>query len=207
MIITYHGIGSVKVSFGDTTVGINPVSKDSKEKATRFGADVGLVSLNHPDMNGLDGLSHGDRNPFEITGPGEYEVHGVFIKGYQSVSHYGGEERVNTIYMVTLEGMNLCFLGALGSTELDPKVLEALDDIDILFVPIGNNGVLDPSGAYTFAVKLGANMIIPTHYDKDTLKQFLKEGGNEKANAEDKLTVKKKDVDLAESAIKVLNQA
>ncbi len=57
MIITNLGIESFKVQFGDTTIAFNPISKESKFKSTRFFADIALVSLNHPDMNGSENLS------------------------------------------------------------------------------------------------------------------------------------------------------
>ena len=46
MVITYHGGESFKVTFGDTTVAINPISKESKLSGARFGADIAIVSLN-----------------------------------------------------------------------------------------------------------------------------------------------------------------
>src|SRR3984885_5824382 len=98
MIITYLGGEFIKVQFGDTVLAFNPISKDSKLKTSKFGADIVLSSLNHPDMNGVDQISFGDKKPFVISGPGEYEVKGVFIKGLPSESNYDGEKRINTIY-------------------------------------------------------------------------------------------------------------
>ena len=115
MVITYHGGESFKVTFGDTTVAINPISKESKLSGARFGADIAIVSLNDKDFNGVEQVTHGDRKPFLISGPGEYEIKKVFIKGFQSVSEYGGSERINTVYSIMLEGMNLVVLGALSS--------------------------------------------------------------------------------------------
>jgi len=46
MIITYHGGEFFKIISGDTTIAINPVSKDSKIKTTHFGADIAIISLN-----------------------------------------------------------------------------------------------------------------------------------------------------------------
>src|SRR5581483_19983 len=87
MVITYLGGAFVKVQFGDITLAVNPVSKDSKKfKPSRFGSDIALVSLNHPDMAGLDQVSFGEKQAFSITGPGEYEIKDVFIKGFKSDS-------------------------------------------------------------------------------------------------------------------------
>jgi hypothetical protein len=209
MIITYLGGEFVKIQFGDTTLAFNPISKDSKLKSSRFGADIVLTSINHPDTNGIEQVTFGDRKPFLISGPGEYEIKGVFIKGFQSKSGYDNEERINTIYSVTLEGMNICYLGALNSVELPKEADEAIDDVDVLFVPIGGNGVLDPVKAYKLAVATSPKIIIPIHYGeicgKDSLKAFLKEAGENPAPVS-KLTLKKKDIENKEAEVVVLEQ-
>lgn len=210
MIISYQGVESLKIQFGDTTVAYNPISKDSKFKGAKFGADIALVSVNDADMNGTENASRGEKEPFAVTGPGEYEIGGVFIQGFPSVSKYGGEERINTIYLMSLENMNLCFLGALASADsISTETKEALDDIDILFVPIGGDGVLNSSEAYNTAVKLEAKIIIPIHYGEElntgALKTFLKEGGEEGVKPVDKLTIKKKDLEGKEGDIIVLS--
>jgi hypothetical protein len=209
MVITYHGLEFFKVQFGSTVVAFNPPAAESMHKSARFGADVVLTSLNQPDFTGGSLLSAGGKEPFIINGPGEYEVSDVFIRGFPSISNYGGTEQINTIYLVTLEEMSICFLGALGSRELEPKTAEALDDIDILFVPIGGEGVLDPSDAYKFAVKLEPAIIIPMHYEdgNGALKSFLKEEGSEAVKPVDKLTIKRKDISHDNSIIQVLSKS
>ena len=209
MIITYHGIEFFKVQFGDTIVAFNPVSKDSKFKAVKFGSDIALVSLNHKDMNGADNLSFGERQPFVISGPGEYEIKDIFIRGIKSSSNYGEKDKINTIYSVIMENINMCFLGALADKDLPDATKEALGDIDILFVPIGSDGVLSPAESYKLAVKLEPRIIIPMHYgevgDKNALKTFLKEAGEDDVKPIDKLTLKKKDLEGKEAEVTVLN--
>jgi L-ascorbate metabolism protein UlaG (beta-lactamase superfamily) len=210
MIITYFGAEFFKVQFGDTTLAFNPISKDSKLKPSRFGADIVLSTTYHEDFNGVDQVSHGDKTPFVISGPGEYEVKEVFIKGLPSESKYGGKDLINTIYTVSLENMNICFLGAINTPELKNETIEALDEIDILFVPIGGEGVLDPVKAYKLAVSLEPKIIIPMHYGdigaKEALKVFLKEAG-ESPKAEAKLTLKKKDLEGKEADIMLLDSS
>ena len=195
MIISYQGAQSFKVQFGDTVLAFDPVSKKSKFKANNFGADIALISLNHSDMNGVDQVNRGDKQAFIINSPGEYEIQGVFIKGLLSTSNYGGAEHVNTIYTVNFENMNLCFLGALGSVDMPKEAKEGIDGVDILFVPIGGNGVLSPAEAYKFAVSLEPSIIIPMNFDNNSLKAFLKEGGAEGLKSIEKLTIKKKDLE------------
>ncbi len=207
MIITYHGAGMLKVSFGDTVLAVNPVAKESKQKAVRFGADIALISLEDPDHNGADQVAHGEREPFVARGPGEYEVKDVLIKGYPTVSNYGGVERINTVYLVKLEGMLLLFLGALGTKELPSNLKEELDAIDVLFVPIGGQGVLEADTAHELAVSIEPRIVIPTHWAgvgiKDALKQFLEEEAKA-VQPIDKLTLKRKDLDDKQGDVVIL---
>jgi L-ascorbate metabolism protein UlaG (beta-lactamase superfamily) len=209
MIINYLGGEFVKVQFGDTILAFNPVSKDSKLKTSKFGADIVLVSLNHEDFNGVDQVTFGEKKPFVVSGPGEYEVKGVFIKGIASESNYDGEKRINTLYSITLEGMNICFLGAINTEQLPKEADEGVDGVDILFVPVGGDGVLGAAAAYKLAVSIGPKIIIPIHYgeigSKDALKAFLKEAG-ESPKPESKLTLKKKDLEGKEADVVVLEQ-
>ncbi len=211
MIITYQGVEFFKVQFGDTTIAFNPISKDSKFKPTRFFADIALVSINNPDMNGTENLSYSGKDPFVISGPGEYEIKDVFIKGFASKSNYGGKERINTIYSVTLENMNICFLGALSDINLSKEVKEELGDVDILFVPIGDEGVLDAAKAEKLSVEIEPKIIIPMHFGdvgvKDALKKYLKEAGEESIKPIDKLTLKKKDLEGKMGDVVVLSVA
>jgi L-ascorbate metabolism protein UlaG (beta-lactamase superfamily) len=203
MVITYLGGECFKVTQGDLTIAINPPSKDSSLKAPKFGSDIVLTTLDHEDFNGIEQVGFGERAPFVITGPGEYEVKGVAVRGFASESTYGGEKSINTIYSILLEGMNLAFLGALGTDQLSKEAIEGLDDIDILFVPIGGEGMLDYSQAYALAVQLEPKVVVPMHYTEEQLKRFLKEAG-EDVKPIDKLTVKRKDLEGKEDEIVVL---
>ncbi len=208
MVITSYGGEFFKVAFGETTLAFNPIAKKSKWKTAKFGADIALVTLNHPDMNGVEQVAHGDREPFVVTGPGEYEVRGIFIKGFEVLTSYQDTEVMNTIYTVELEGMHIVFLGALGERKISPEIKGSLPDIDILFVPIGGGDVLSASEAHELSVELETRIVIPMHYgdgveDKDALKTFLKsEAGNGKPV--DKLTLKKRDLDGKDREIVVL---
>ncbi len=175
---------------------VNPQAKIS--------ADITLFT----SMN-TETASHAisEKSGFVIDGPGEYEVKDVFIKGFLSEAKHSstGLKLVNTIYMITFEGMKLCFLGALSNPELHTDLREMLEDVDILFVPIGGDSVLDPAVAYKLAVSIAPSVIIPMYYSKQTLEHFLKEGG-QKIEAIDKLVVKKKDLEGKEGEIILLKE-
>ncbi len=178
MIITYQGGDSFKVSQGELSVVVNPKSKVS--------ADVTLFNLGKEDTS--------EKSGFIISGPGEYEVKGISVKGFQSKGEQG---RINTIYMVGFEGVNLCFLGSLDTDELPSDTLENLEDIDILFAPVSRQKL---------AVSLEPALIIPARYTPDTLKKFFKESGEDNVKSEDKLVIKKKDLEGKEGEIMVLKE-
>lgn len=204
MIITYHTGACVKVAAGDTTLVFGPVSKSSKNfKPTNFGADVAFVPLQHPDMNGIEEAGRGDKQPFYVFGPGEYEIKEVTVAGFETKSGYDKQERLNTVYAVDFDGLHVLYLGALSETTLPADLLE-MDSPDVLIVPIGGDGTLDASEAQKLAVKLEAKIVIPILADEKSLKVFLKEAGADGTKPVDKLTIKKKDVADKENEVVVL---
>ena len=201
MVITHHGGQCFKVTFGDLTLVFDPIAKGATLPSVRFGADIALISRDHPDMNGIEEVTFGEKTPFPITGPGEYERQGVVAQGFLSESGYGlekGKEKaLNTIYSVRLEDMTLVHLGALQNAELPREAREGIDEIDVLFIPIGGTGVLSAAAAHELAVSLEPKIIIPMHWSgigkPAALEAYLKEAGNGSEKVE-KLTLKKKDL-------------
>ena len=157
MVITYLGNDIFKVQFGETSLAFNPSSLK---------------------------VSQVNKTPFIITGPGEYEVGGVFIKGFTG----------NT-YTVNLENMNICFLGS--------ENIEEIDEVDILFVSLAS---IDSSKAYKMAVSIEPKIVIPMQYTEASLKSFLKEAGSH-TNPESKLTLKKKDLEGKKVEVMVLESS
>ena len=211
MVITHHGGQCFKVTFGDLTLVFDPISKGGTLPAVRFGSNIALISRNHPDMNGAKEVAFGDKEPFVISGPGEYEKEGVTVQGFLTKSEYGlpkGQgQAMNTVYAVKLEGMTLVHLGAISEGTLPLEAREAIDEVDILFVPVGGDGVLDAAEASKLATFLEPKVVIPMHWsgmgsDK-ALDTFIKEEGGQ-AEKVDKLTIKKKDVADKDGAIIVV---
>lgn len=204
MILTYHSGACIKATAGDTTIVFGPVSKQSKAfKPVNFGADIAFVSLNHPDMNGAHEAARGEKEPFVITGPGEYEVSDITAAGFPTSSLWGGRELINTVYSVHFDGLAVMYLGACGNTQLPKEILE-MDSPDILIIPVGDNGAYTPADAHKIAVKLEAKIVIPILFDEKSLKQFLKESGAEDVKPVEKLTLKPRDVAGKETETVVL---
>lgn len=213
MIITYFGKQFFKIQHGDLVLAFNPISKESDSakknnlKIPKFGADITLVTINHPDYNGVENTMNSGKEPFIISGPGDYEIDGFFIKGLMSEVELQGKKYINTIYMITIDSINVCFFGALGPNELSRATREEIESADVVFVPIGNNGLKDAVGAHKFALSLEPKIIIPMDYgpemEMDSLNTFLKASG-EGTETVEKLTLKRKDLEKREADTIVL---
>lgn len=205
MIITYFGKGFFKMSQGETVIALNPPSKDASwdGKIPRFGSHIALSTTNHPDYNGIETVTYGAEEPVAITGPGDYEVKDIFIKGLMTRTTLGGKEYMQTPYSITMDNISIAFLGPLTKPLLAEE-RDGLESPDILFVPV-HGDLLSPSAAYKLAVSLEPGIIIPTDYDEKSLKAFLKEAGSEKVDPIDKLVLKKKDLENKEAEVMVLS--
>lgn len=198
MILTYHGGNFIKLQSGDTVIAVNPISKNSKLKTSKFGADVALVSLAHEDFNGVEEVTFGSKEPFVARGPGEYEVKEIFIKGFLTK---GAGEKVNTVYFINFDGMHIADLGGIATEDLGDAI-ESFNDLDILIIPIGKD-TLSPAHAYKLAMTLESKIIIPLGDEAD-IKAFVKESASTPETTE-KLTIKKKDLDGKQNSIVILS--
>ncbi len=210
MVITYFGKQYCKLTLGDLTIAINPPAKSSKAmaKAPRFGADIALITTNHEDYNGSETVALGDKQPFVIDGPGNYEVHGCFINGAKSSVTIDGKEYINTVYGFELDGIKIAVLGAIADVAtLSTEAKEIAGASDMLFIPVGGGDVLDSAKAYKAATTFSPNVIIPLDADSASLAKFLKEGGQDpsaqagKNEMLDKATLKRRDLDGKENYI------
>lgn len=208
MVITYYGHAYFKLTLGDLTVAINPPAKDSKSfpKPPRFGADIALVTTHTPEYMGTDTVALGDKEPFVIDGPGNYEARGLFFTGAESRVTIEGKQYINTVYAFELDNIKIGLMGIIADeTTLSKEAKELLAGADMIFVPVGGTHTMDAATAYKIATSYDANVIVPYDYTADSLKRFLKEGGQEKNESVDKATLKRRDLDGKEGHILVLD--
>ncbi len=211
MIITYYGKQFFKIQQGETVYALNPISKESTldVKPAKFGSGVALCSVRHPDYDGFENVEYNGKEPFKIYGPGSYEVQGNTIVGLSSTANIDGENFVNTIYFFDLEGISFCLLGNLAGIDIDQKTKEHIESVDVIFVPIGNAGTLDPVQATKIVKIFSPKVIIPMDYgsDRDTgsLESFLKESSSS-IEPEAKFVFSKKDLETLTGHVVVLEQ-
>jgi L-ascorbate metabolism protein UlaG (beta-lactamase superfamily) len=212
MDITYLGHSSFKIKGKNATLITDPYKTD-KELGMRFpktSADIVTVSHSHPDHNSIEEVSEIKR---VIEGPGEYEIMGVSIIGYQTFhDDKKGEERgKNTIFVFEMDGMRIAHLGDLGHI-LPSNLVEEIGTIDILMIPVGGFYTIDTDQAIEIFRTIDPSIIIPMHYKVPGLSQdlasklateedFIKKSGLS-VEKMDRLTVKK--IDIPEEGQKLI---
>lgn len=194
MKISYHGHSVVKVKTGDQTILIDPFITGNEAcdlDPNTVEADVILLTHGHNDHVGdtvdiakrtgalvvaLNELavylgSKGlNTHPMNIGGAYDFDFGRVkFTHAFHGSSYE--EEDGTFIYtgmpggiLLTIDGKTIYHVGdtALFS---DLKMIGELNDIDIAFVPIGDNFTMGPEDALIAADWINAKTVVPVHYN------------------------------------------
>ena len=100
-------------------------------------ASMVTVSNAHPHHSNADAVQG---KPFVVSGPGEYEVGGVFVLGL-STAPANEADGPNTVYLMEMDGVAICHLGDLSRPLLSSQV-EQLRDVQVLMIPAGGRCTL-----------------------------------------------------------------
>ena len=194
MKISYHGHSVVKVKTGDRTILIDPFMTGNEAcdlDPNTVEADVILLTHGHNDHVGdtvdiakrtgalvvaLNELavylgSKGLKtHPMNIGGAYDFDFGRVkFTHAFHGSSYE--EEDGTFIYtgmpggiLLTIDGKTIYHVGdtALFS---DLKMIGELNDIDIAFIPIGDNFTMGPEDALIAADWINAKTVVPVHYN------------------------------------------
>lgn len=189
MTITWFGQACFRIEAKEGSILIDPFAKEIGLKPPKIKDDLVLVTHEHMDHNAV-----GEANPeaFIIRNPGEYENHGIAIRGIQTYhdNKEGVERGPNTVYTIKTEEMVLCHLGDLGHTLTDQQV-EDIGDVDILMIPVGGVYTIDAKTAVEVINQIEPKIVIPMHYKLPGLGVGLE--GSEKFVKELGLTPEKTD--------------
>lgn len=192
--VSYHGHSVVKVETGEHTILIDPFINgnglcDLKEDEVK--ADYILLTHGHNDHVG-DTVEIAKRNDALVIAPNELadyigskgvKVHNMHIGGSRvfefgkvkfTQAFHGSsfvEEDGSIIYtgmpsgiLLTVEGKTIYHL---GDTALftDLKMYGEMNDIDLAFIPIGDNFTMGPEDASVAAEWVNSKIVVPIHYN------------------------------------------
>ncbi len=201
MEITWYGLSCFRLTErGLATVVTDPYDhRVTGFDPLKLRADIVSVSHNASGHNFTSAVKGYSRL---ITGPGEYEIGGVFITGIQTNGHSKKDEvePKNTLYVFDYDGVTVAHLGDLRRVPTQTEV-EALGTVHIALVPVGGGGGLNAAKAAEVISLLEPGFVIPKHFGTRgcaiklaPLNKFLKEMGLDAVEEQPSLKVTKSSV-------------
>jgi L-ascorbate metabolism protein UlaG (beta-lactamase superfamily) len=184
MEITWYGHSCFRLTErGLASVVTDPYDhKVAGYEPLKLKADIVTVSHDAPAhnfVNGVKGREH------VLTGPGEYEIGGVFITGVQTNGHTkrNPDELRNTLYVFDFDGVTVAHLGDMSRVPSQTEV-ETLGNVHVALVPVGGGSGLTAAKAVEVISLLEPGIVIPMHYGTSAgsiklapITKFLKEMG------------------------------
>ncbi len=183
MEITWYGHSCFRLTErGLAAVVTDPFDhRETGYEPLKLRGDVVTVSHDSPAHNYSEGVKGAEHI---LTGPGEFEIGGVFITGIQTNHRNGKEDSPrNTLFVFEYNGVNVAHLGDLNHVPNQTEV-EALGTVHVALVPVGDGTSLNAAKAAEVISLIEPNIVIPMHYATpacamklDPLSKFLKEMG------------------------------
>lgn len=179
MELTWYGLSCFRISERKfATVVTDPYDRSTGLPELKLKAEIVTVSheaSGHNHSGSVTGKQH------VIDGPGEYEIGGVFITGIATFAE--DTDLRNVLYVFDFDGLTVAHLGDMQQVPTQ-KQIEALEEVNVLLVPVGGGTSLNAAQAAEIVSMLEPNIVVPMHYDQPGLKiklddvdRFLKEMG------------------------------
>lgn len=179
MELTWYGLSCFRMSERkQATIVTDPYNGELGLPPLKLRADIVTVSHDakgHNYVKAIQGWQH------DLTGPGEYEIGGVFVTGIATTDDPKATR--NVIYLFDYDGLTIAHLGDMQKVPSQTQI-EALELVNILLVPVGGGNSLNAAQASELVSMLEPNIVIPMHYHIPKLKlklegvdRFLKEMG------------------------------
>ena len=177
MLIKWFGQSCIQIKAQDKILVIDPFSNKIGLKMPTLRSDIVLITHYHSDHNNLSAIkSREGKKDFKIfNGAGEFEAEGILIKGIPAWhnSQFGKKSGRVYIYLISTEGISLAHLGDLGQKKLLDEQISSLNNVDILFVPVGGGTTIGPEEAFEITNQIDPKIVIPIHYKVKGLKLNL----------------------------------
>ncbi len=212
MEITWYGLSCFRLTERSmATVVTDPYDhRVAGYEALKLRGDIVTISHDAPGHNfesAVKGKNH------TITGPGEFEIGGVFITGVQTNGiKRPADELLNTLYVFDYDGVTVAHLGDLRRVPSQAEV-EALGNVHVALVPVGGGGGLSPAKAVEVISLIEPGIVIPMHFHTPgaqlklaPVSKFLKEMGLGNIEAQPSLKIQRSSIP-EETRVVVLSPA
>lgn len=176
--LVWFGRTCFRIRGRSVTILTDPCPPDSGYRIGKQSAKI--VTLSQRDDPAYSYLAAVADQPMVLDAPGEYEIGDALIT---AVTDRRPDGTRNIIIVIELEGVRIAHLG-LPAKLPDASVVEQMDDVDVLLLPVGGGPSLNGATAADVMTSLDPHIAIPMHYktekerlDLDPLDRFLRETG------------------------------
>ncbi|MFA6437020.1 MAG: MBL fold metallo-hydrolase [Candidatus Paceibacterota bacterium] len=211
MTIDWQGLSFFKINDGSISLWIDPVDNKTYDiKPSEDTPDVCLLS--NPDFLKYDKNTI-NKTKYTFTYPGEYEVQDISIQVHSSA---GPDKTMNNIFVIHWNGSTLVHMGTIRQKSSVGKLLEKIDGVDVLMIPVGGKSVLEATDAVEIVHQIEPAIVIPMFYKTDAdhddkmglsnADYFIQEIGQEKEEL-DKLKLEPEKLNREKTKLVILRKA
>lgn len=130
--------------------------------------NVDIITVSHPHFDHSDTKNFPDKSKI-LQSQTTLETSFCKIQTLNSYhdESFGSKRGPNLIFNFKINDITLCHLGDLGH-QLDADSLNLLKNIDVIFVPVGENYTVDLKSLHRMLDIIKPKYIIPMHYRTET---------------------------------------
>lgn len=131
--------------------------------------DLLIVTHEHLDHNAVEIVAGEPTVVRSVAGTHSSPLGEVVAIASEHDGAAGTERGPNTIVVFELDGLRVAHFGDFGQPALRPEQRAHLDDIDLLFLPVGGGPTIDGPTAAAIAKDLAPSWVVPMHYKTDKI--------------------------------------
>ncbi|HEX4752909.1 MAG TPA: MBL fold metallo-hydrolase [Solirubrobacterales bacterium] len=175
MRVDWHGQSAFTLDGEAATVFIDPwgdmsaaaakgISWDYPAIQSPESVDLLIVTHEHVDHNAVETITGEPTLVRSLAGTHESPVGNVVAIASEHDDAAGTERGPNTIVVFELDGLRVAHFGDFGQSALRPEQRAHLDDIDLLFMPVGGGFTIDGATAAKITLEIAPSWVVPMHY-------------------------------------------
>ncbi len=174
MRVEWYGHSAFRLATPQVRVFIDPIGDTSGlgARGIRFeyppiegiDADLVLVTHEHGDHNGVEAIAGEPAVLRSTAGRLDSPVGEVLAVASEHDASAGTERGPNTIFVFDLDGLRVAHFGDFGQSSLRDEQAEAIDGVDLLFLPVGAGPTIGAEQAVAIVDRLAPRWVVPMHY-------------------------------------------
>jgi L-ascorbate metabolism protein UlaG (beta-lactamase superfamily) len=123
-----------------------------------------LVTHEHLDHNGVEAIGGSPAVIRSTAGTLDSPVGDVVAVASEHDEVAGTQRGPNTVFVFTLDELRIAHFGDFGQVALRDEQLDAIGQVDLAFVPVGDGPTIGAEQARALVDRIGARWVVPMHY-------------------------------------------